>query len=274
MTTETVTRYVGNCQICERDQKLHAGTMVHHGYQRPGHGSIVGDCPGVYAPPYEVSCERLKAYREQVFATLLSVRIHLRRLREGRITRIVVEPRWRGQTAIEYVAGVTAPWLWECTVEQEAQSAEYRARRLEREIERCDKRTAAWAPAPIRTLEEETAKLATAKAERAAVVAQQRAERAAKRQATRDKQAALAARREAEKADLRAKFAALATGIAPLAERQAEGRTLLRRITTLGKYRWLWLHELGADESMVALGIARWTGGTNGLGRKCVDYDR
>ena len=54
---ETVTRYVGNCQICERDQKLTVDMkMVHHGYLRPGDGEIHGDCPCVGAEPYEVSC--------------------------------------------------------------------------------------------------------------------------------------------------------------------------------------------------------------------------
>ena len=50
-----VTRYLGNCQVCEGDQKLHHGRMVHHGYKRPGDGFIV--CPGVHQVPYEVSCD-------------------------------------------------------------------------------------------------------------------------------------------------------------------------------------------------------------------------
>ena len=60
------TRYIGNCQICEGDQKLHVGRMVHHGYQRPGDGAIRGDCPGVGQVPYEVSCDLVKSYKGNV----------------------------------------------------------------------------------------------------------------------------------------------------------------------------------------------------------------
>lgn len=48
---DLTTRYIGNCQICEGEQKLHDGRMVHHGYKRPGDGQIDGDCPGVHADP-------------------------------------------------------------------------------------------------------------------------------------------------------------------------------------------------------------------------------
>lgn len=56
----TVARYIGQCQVCEGDFKLLGGRLVHHGYKRPGYGEIVGDCPGVHEPPYEVSCELVK----------------------------------------------------------------------------------------------------------------------------------------------------------------------------------------------------------------------
>jgi hypothetical protein len=41
------------CQICERQQALHAdGNLGHHGYKRPGWGFITGDCMGVGHKPY------------------------------------------------------------------------------------------------------------------------------------------------------------------------------------------------------------------------------
>ena len=63
----------GECQICQRRHILDSrGNLVLHGYQRPGHGYIVGDCFGVGHPPWEVSSdalamwiERLKAQSEQ-----------------------------------------------------------------------------------------------------------------------------------------------------------------------------------------------------------------
>ncbi len=43
---ETSTRFIGWCPICQRDIKVRTG-LVHHGYERPGVGYIIGDCPGV-----------------------------------------------------------------------------------------------------------------------------------------------------------------------------------------------------------------------------------
>lgn len=43
----------GECQVCARKQCLTGGgALVHHGYRRPGYGSIVGDCFGVGHLPY------------------------------------------------------------------------------------------------------------------------------------------------------------------------------------------------------------------------------
>jgi hypothetical protein len=50
------------CQICEGRQCMNqAGRMVHHGYQRPGHGYIVGDCFGVSRLPFP-AYDALEAY--------------------------------------------------------------------------------------------------------------------------------------------------------------------------------------------------------------------
>lgn len=57
----------GECQVCARKQCLTGGgALVHHGYRRPGYGSIVGDCFGVGHLPYpktdelELETSRLK----------------------------------------------------------------------------------------------------------------------------------------------------------------------------------------------------------------------
>ena len=55
----------GECQICQRRHILDSrGNLVLHGYQRPGHGYIVGDCFGVGYPPWEVSSDRLAEWIE------------------------------------------------------------------------------------------------------------------------------------------------------------------------------------------------------------------
>jgi hypothetical protein len=64
---------VGECQICEQIQKLRKKELVLHGYKRPGHGYIVGDCPGVGHPPYELSCERCEVFRDRAIEELESL---------------------------------------------------------------------------------------------------------------------------------------------------------------------------------------------------------
>lgn len=57
----------GECQICQHRQILDSrGNLVLHGYQRPGHGYIVGDCFGVGHPPWEVSSDALAEWIELV----------------------------------------------------------------------------------------------------------------------------------------------------------------------------------------------------------------
>lgn len=56
----------GTCQVCFNQQKTHGRLLVLHGYKRPGTGWIEGRCWGVEFPPFEVSCERTKAFVEQL----------------------------------------------------------------------------------------------------------------------------------------------------------------------------------------------------------------
>jgi hypothetical protein len=59
----------GECQICQRRHLLDSrGNLVLHGYRRPGHGFIVGDCFGVGHPPWEVSSDALATWIEKLKA--------------------------------------------------------------------------------------------------------------------------------------------------------------------------------------------------------------
>jgi hypothetical protein len=57
---------VGKCPVCFGDFIADKGGMVLHGYQRPGHGYLVGDCYGVNFPCLETSVEGSVAYLEKV----------------------------------------------------------------------------------------------------------------------------------------------------------------------------------------------------------------
>jgi len=72
------TRYLGWCPVCERDIKVRDNALVHHGYQRPGHGYIVGDCFGVGYEPYEVSSRCCKEYLKLVLDRVKTYSSNLR----------------------------------------------------------------------------------------------------------------------------------------------------------------------------------------------------
>ncbi len=56
------------CQVCAKTQSVRNGTLVNHGYTRPGWGWIVGGCPGVHHRPFpetdalEATLPRLEAH--------------------------------------------------------------------------------------------------------------------------------------------------------------------------------------------------------------------
>lgn len=69
---ETSTRFIGWCPVCQRDIKVRSGLLVHHGYQRPGVGYIIGDCPGVGYEPYETGTGAADAYLKDIVLPQLS----------------------------------------------------------------------------------------------------------------------------------------------------------------------------------------------------------
>jgi hypothetical protein len=48
------------CPCCNRPIAVGGGTMVHHGYERPGNGWQTSSCPGINFPPLEVSSAGLQ----------------------------------------------------------------------------------------------------------------------------------------------------------------------------------------------------------------------
>lgn len=186
---DTVTREIGNCQFCERDQKLHKRTMVHHGYERPGDGWIHGDCPGVKCAPYELSCDDLKAYLPRLRDALVGHRAWLARLVSGAVHEMT-EIHWHTKEIRHYYLSTCTSWKWE----ELERSAISRARggvdRTEHTIARLEARIAAWKLADIRTVTEPSpeAKRAATRA-RAEAKAKLRAEALERMRAARAKMA-------------------------------------------------------------------------------------
>lgn len=80
---EKVDKLVGECQICERTQKLSGGLLVLHGYKRPGQGAIFGQCPGVGFPPYELSRDRCATVLASVIDRVEHTESDLEKLARG-----------------------------------------------------------------------------------------------------------------------------------------------------------------------------------------------
>jgi hypothetical protein len=75
------------CPVCMRDIMLNDdGTMVHHGYHRPGWGYIVGDCFAVNYQPWEVSPKGMIDYVKGILIPHQTYKMQtLRELKAGEI---------------------------------------------------------------------------------------------------------------------------------------------------------------------------------------------
>lgn len=185
----TVARYIGQCQVCEGDFKLLGGQLVHHGYKRPGHGEIVGDCPGVYEPPYEASSELVKlllaktereaeradssfeALKRDDFSELTTIKRKVApelSLEEGEVKALPVPPLSRGMYLVTHSRTTTPVWLWRSLLKDKLGEAAREARMLKSEVEHLRLRVNDWELKPIRSVEEEVAKQRSGVAERKA----------------------------------------------------------------------------------------------------------
>jgi len=259
--TDFKQRFIGFCPICEGDFKLQDNRLVHHGYRRPGHGYIVGDCLSVHKAPYELSDEVCRLYKMYCTNALESNREHLARLQSGQVKQFQVPDYSKGY--------LRHPEMMEITVvhrafhqawESEIHLTESHIKGLLLEINRMDRYIADWALKPIRTFEEEM------EAKRA-VVQKNKAEREAKRQIKREKAAALKAKYaawEEEKAQLMAKFKARFLELAAiepfdpntvgLEARQAYGE--MQKAASKKGYLYFYARDLQIDQAFIRLRLA------------------
>jgi hypothetical protein len=244
--------------------------MVLHGYKRPGHGYVVGDCPGVDHVPYEVSCNLVSEHIVNLRSYVVTREKRLAELKAGTVTELLVEVSegrgWdRTKKLVTLVAGSPEarerePYRpsasrWQAALEYHIYEAERDIRHAKHDIERCTRRVEAWVAKPVRTVEEELKKDEDAKAAR-------KAEREAARKAKADKKAALEAKRNALEAsrtairkDFEAKFTALAAE--PGEPEKLAARGLLRELEKKKYSTWLWKGDLDCTDAIVKLGLAK-----------------
>jgi hypothetical protein len=276
-TKTTTTRHIGNCQVCEADQKLHSGMLVLHGYQRPGDGYAHGRCPGVDAAPYEVSCELVKSYLLQVRASLVQAEAHIAFLASDAVLVLSKEVyRGFGLHEVEIKKSEAAAYAWDELLRTHKYNAENRVRMIKEDIKRLEKRIADWKPLPIRTVEEEQRK---EQAKREAAAAEKKAKRAAKDKAAADR----AAKAEANKETLRATILDFGNQFSALAKRVpaakgticAEAQALAKksRGTKAQRFGGFYPNEMECDTALIHLGLARRVPADKATGREeYVDY--
>src|SRR5262249_20512123 len=160
---------------CERPIRVRTGKMVHHGYQRPGSGHIVGDCFAVGEPPYEVSCAGTQKYLRVVGEKLLFCTGYLAKLRGGEIHSLGFDERVPVPTTAERTRRHDPGWTyrrttvtdaeedtelrirWQVTLGRMLADTEVEVRRLSGEQERCDRMIRDWRPGELREVTEDAA---------------------------------------------------------------------------------------------------------------------
>ena len=190
---ETSTRFVGWCPVCERDIKVRSGTLVHHGYERPGTGYIIGDCPGVGHQPYETSTDACDFYlrvyvipkireAENTLAILTSPEgpPYLTFERYDIATRRVPRDRYGNPETVnltreqaDELASQLPSWeqnrySWEHRLRLAIANTESKLKHWTREQDRMKRLIAEWVPRPLRTIEEEIQRQEQTRAEREA----------------------------------------------------------------------------------------------------------
>jgi hypothetical protein len=83
--------FIGTCQACFGEYKVNEASklIVFHGYQRPGHGYTVGECPGTGHKPFEYDTKvTIQIIASHLFASDRAGQRKLA-LEEGRVTKLI-----------------------------------------------------------------------------------------------------------------------------------------------------------------------------------------
>ncbi len=151
----TTTRHIGFCPCCAKDFKVRSNELVHHGYKRPGHGFIVGDCMGALRTPHELSPELAKDYRRLICnalkATLKAVVNH------SVATELTVSKRnYRTREDESYtITPEHHEWNWTFTSRE--RNLQRKAKDLLVELDRITELVDTWELKALTTVEEEQA---------------------------------------------------------------------------------------------------------------------
>jgi len=151
----------GICPCCFGDYVVHAKvvrglgfggreqySMVHHGYERPGVGYIVGDCHGVGFEPFEISCEGTKSWL-MVIKRALTVRqdeLAYLNTRDEITVDIKIRRGWGGKTEIEKKIIKRGEDGFERAIEERRYELTSTIKKIKHDIAEYSKKIAEWKP--------------------------------------------------------------------------------------------------------------------------------
>jgi hypothetical protein len=190
MPRELSTRHIGWCPVCERDIKVRDRLLVHHGYQRPGVGYIIGDCVGVGREPYELGTGAADTYLTIIHSKLMHKESSLRILKSpkgppylhfqhydietrkyirdqsGHPVTIQLTRAEANELAAKLPSYDAYRYSWEEQLDAAVRQIQYELEFWERERLRIDHLIAEWRPQPLRTIEEEVRRQEQTRADR------------------------------------------------------------------------------------------------------------
>jgi len=146
----------GTCPCCFRNIKLKARSgnkhpiMVLHGYQRPGWGSVHGQCIGVDFPPFELSPEGTKHLVKMLHQSLDGEEKWLHRLKSGDVTQLTVQRGAFGKPET-LTPETEGPRKWAELIKSRISQSESMVRALKSDISKLEQLISSWKEQPLPT---------------------------------------------------------------------------------------------------------------------------
>ncbi len=135
----------GTCSCCFTNVKLRNGHIVLHGYQRPGWGSVQGECPGVGWKPFEVSPEGTKAFKERLLRVLKTAEEDREKMAKGEVPELAHPVFARRKLTKE----TATPEEWQRAIEHALPAADAKIRYLKADIATLDTKIREWKAQPL-----------------------------------------------------------------------------------------------------------------------------
>ena len=141
---------IGTCAICLNAQVVRNGGMVLHGYQRPGHGYVVGNCFGTNEHPYEVSANACVAYIPVLEGYKTGYQQKLANLKGGKVTQFVEKKRNYRTGRDEQVITKKGDPNFDHMLASHISETERQITYIDRDIAEMNRRIKDWKPGTLR----------------------------------------------------------------------------------------------------------------------------